>query len=168
MNKGQQWAPVHVDQDILRAAKTTIQRAKAGNYIEGMSVIDQCVVALRDLLDSGTLPDMERMLYLTSLLESLQLITDKSIEPARALCLERSRGRPQVPYKFVRDLKIVLAVGHKYDKLIERGYTRGDSPIEEVVSQVSQELGVSTATVQKVWSDYGSTFGSTHIKSALK
>jgi hypothetical protein len=168
MNTGQHWSPVHVEQEVLNAAKHTIERAKAGDDSAGMSVINQCIVALRDVVKSGTLPDMERVLYLRSLLDSLELITDESIDPTRALCLEKSRGRPQDPYKLAKDLKIFVTVGGKYDELIERGYTRGDSPITEAIKRASKELGVSTASVQKVWSEHGSAAGWLCTKPVLK
>jgi hypothetical protein len=168
MNTGQHWSPVHVEQEVLNAAKYTIERAKAGNDSAGMSVINQCIVALRDVVKSGTLPDMERVLYLRSLLESLELITDDSVKPARALCLEKSRGRPQDQYKLAKDLKIFITVSRKYDELIERGHTRGDSPVTEAIKQASKELGASTTSVQKVWSEHGSAAGRPSIKPDLK
>jgi len=168
MNTGQHWPPVHVDEEVMNGAKSTIERAKAGNNSAGMSVIIQSIVALRDVLETGTLPDKERVLYLKSLLESLDLIAGESVDPARALCIEKSRGRPRNPDKLARDLRIVMVIGRRYDELIERGHTREDSLMKEAIKQASNQLGESKATVQKVWSEYGSVHGWQRIRAAVK
>jgi len=158
MSEMKEWAGSLVDPLVIAAAKHRVERASAGDYVAGLDVIGECVLALRDIVQMGRLPDAERQLYLKALLESLEKIVE-GVEPSRAMCLEKSNGRPVDPQKLSRDLNVYMLVGQEYERLTARGHTQNDKPIAYALELASSRFGLTLAATQKIWSDYGSLAG---------
>lgn len=156
MNNDENWSNRHSDADVLEAARATIQRAEAGQVLDGIKVIEECTIALRDITNCGELPDAERILYLAALLKSLEQIID-GVNPARALCIEKDRGRPAHANKLDHEVAVYLAVGMEYDALRVRGHTREDAPVEAAVNAAAKKFGATPESVQKIWSEFGAT-----------
>lgn len=164
MEQKQKWVGSSVDQEVIDAAKYKIGRAQAGNYVAGLSVVDECVIALRGIILMGDLPNAERQLYLVALLESLEKIVD-GVDPTKAMCLEKGHGRPLNPFKEDRELSIYLSIGRKYEELIKLGHTKQDKPTEAALKFVAKDFGLTIPNVQKIWSSFGSLKGWKNGKS---
>jgi hypothetical protein len=158
MSERVEWTGLLVDQKVIATAKYKVERASNGEYSAGLELIGDCALALRDIVTKGNLPDAERQLYLKALLESLEKIVD-GVEPARAMYLEKSHGRPADPQKLARDLSVFLLVGKEYERLTKRGLTKSDKPIAEALTLATKSFGLSLAATQKIWSDFGSLEG---------
>lgn len=164
MDQEKKWVGSSVAQDVIDAAKYKIARAHAGDYVAGLRVVDECVIALRGVTLMGDLPDAERQLYLMALLESLEKIVD-GVDPTKAMCLEKGHGRPLNPFKGDRELSIFLSIGRKYEEQIELGHTKQDKPTEAALKAVAKDFGLTIPNVQKIWSSFGSLKGWKNRKS---
>jgi hypothetical protein len=164
MEQKQKWVGSLVDQEVIDAAKYKIGRAHAGDYVAGLRVVDECVIALRGIILMGDLPNAERQLYLMALLESLEKIVD-GVDPTKAMCLEKGHGRPLNPFKEDRELSIYLSIGRKYEELIKLGHTKQDKPTEAALKFVAKDFGLTIPNVQKIWSSFGSLKGWKNGKS---
>ena len=158
MSEFVEWTGSLVDQQVITAAKLKVERAINGEYSAGLELVGDCALALRDIVTKGNLPDAERQLYLKALLESLEKIAD-GVEPARAMSLEKSYGRPADPQKLARDLNVFMWVGKEYERLNARGHTKNDEPIASALKSAASRFSLSLASTQKIWSEYGSLDG---------
>ena len=147
-----------VDKEILDAANYKIEQARASESGVGLQVVEECVIALRDIVWNGELPDQERQIYLIALLESMERIADGE-NPARALNLVKLQRRPKKKNKEDLDIRIFISIGKKYDLSKHKGLTLQDKIIENAIKEVAKEFKSTVATVQKVWSEFGSLAG---------
>lgn len=152
-----------VDKEILDAANYKIERARASESGLGLQVVEECVIALRDIVWNGELPDQERQIYLIALLESMERIADGE-NPARALNLVKLQRRPKKKNKEERDISIFISIGEKYDLSKRKGLTLKDKIIENALKEAAKEFESTVASVQKVWSEFGSLAGWSYFK----
>lgn len=158
MSEKEEWVGSMVDPLVIEAAKFKVERASNGDYSAGLELVRDCALALQDIVIGGNLPDAERQLYLKALIDSLEKILD-GVEPARAMCLEKSPGRPADPQKLARDLNVFIFVGEEYERLNARGHTKTDEPIAFALQSAANRFGLSLASIQKTWSEFGSLDG---------
>ncbi len=158
MSDKQEWAGSMVDPLVIAAAKFKVEQASKGDYSAGLELVGDCALALRDIVIKGNLPDAERQVYLNALLDSLEKILD-GVEPGRAMYLEKAQGRPADPQKLARDLNIFISVGQEYERLNARGHTKTDEPIAFALQSAVNRFGLSLASIQKIWSEFGSLDG---------
>jgi len=158
MSEKDEWAGSMVDPLVIAAAKFKVEQARDGDYSAGLELVGDCALAIRDIVIRGNLPDAERQLYLKALNDSLEKILD-GVEPARAMYLEKSRGRPADPQKLARDLNVFTFVGKEYERLNARGHTKTDEPIAFALQSAANRFGLSLASTQKTWSEFGSLDG---------
>jgi hypothetical protein len=158
MKEKQKWVGSLADQEVIDAAKYRIERAQTGDYLAGLHVVDECVIALRGIVLMGDPPDAARQLYLTALLDSLEKIVD-GVDPTKAMYLEKGHGRPLDPKKQDREISILFSIGRKYEELINRGHTKQDKPLDAALKSVAKDCGLTFPAVQKVWSSFGSLKG---------
>jgi hypothetical protein len=131
--------------------------AAARDRNAAMEVIRQSAVALRDLLQHGVHPDLERAVYLFALLGALEQI-EGGAEAADALHL-RPSGRVRDETLFARDLRLFVRIGQRLDELIKRGDDRRDKPVAQAQCDIARRSGRSLAHVRKLWSRLGGKKG---------
>ncbi len=165
MEQKKKWIGSFVDKEILDAANYKIEQARASESGVGLQVVEECVIALRDIVWNGELPDQERQIYLIALLESMERIADGE-NPARALNLVKLQRRPKKKNKEDLDIRIFISIGKKYDLSKLKGLTLQDKIIENAIKEVTKEFDSTVASVQKVWSEFGSLAGWAYFKKS--
>lgn len=150
--------------DLIEGARLRCADASK-NRNAALDVIRQSAVALRGLLHHDTAPDPERRVYLAGLLKALERIEDGT-EPASALNL-RPTGRTRDERLFGRNLKAFILVGRELDKLTESGQTRGDKPIDEAKRRAAKATGLPRATIDRLWTDFGSSQGWKELRTEV-
>ena len=143
-------------------------RASNGDPVAAASVLSDCIIGLRSVIEQGVIPEADRVESLRFLYEALVEIIELGEEPRDALRLVQPDHRPANDALGVRDVRLFVLVGQHSDALTSRGHTRFDKPINGAIKSVAKSERLSTATVQKAWSKYGSEKGWAKLKPDWK
>lgn len=155
-----------------------------------LRVIEQSLIAIRGLMQFEEPDESKLRLNTSDLNDPRRLVFNAAPEPHRlvylralglllervlaglpaeeAMSLSKPSHREANQNIAIRDVLLFVQVGEHLDRLVARGLTKGDKPIDAAIKEVVENNGVSRATVQKAWSNHGSAKGWAEYKSDWK
>lgn len=166
---------------LIEAANLCCEKALSGDRGASLTVLEQSVIAIRGLLqfeesdpnklrlDTRDLndkrrlifheaPSPHRLVYLRALAAMLERVLD-GMPLEDAMSLKKPPHREANPSLAIRDVAMFVAVGQELNRLIARGHTRQDKPVDASIRAVAKRFNVSRESVRSAWSLYGAEEG---------
>jgi hypothetical protein len=139
---------------LIDAAENTIKLAEKFDRRAVMAALEQSAVTLRGIVQFRLLPDLERMVYLRFLLNSVERILDGQ-DPKKALRLFH-QNRPQSVNQTSRDFKIFMAIGYAYEQLKGHEIQSVEIAIKQVLKKSIPDLeNNGVHSLRKAWQSCG-------------